>query len=174
MSLFPSLLSGPLVYFVPGALCTPVSLLTSLTSLSPVSSISTVHVLSYSPQLSLCLSLPLFPSHSLDKDKFVPSVLLDEVSDTGSSGNHLAPLTLSHPSMSYTHKHPRAALAYNNFRERFKEHSVSACLRVSVISPRLHGCVLCMCTCQQSVCISAFLHICVHPPPAVRISTVGG
>ncbi|TNN81741.1 hypothetical protein EYF80_008187 [Liparis tanakae] len=57
--------------------------------------------------LSLCLSRPLFPSHSLDKDKFVPSVLLDEVSDTGCSGNHLAPLTLSHPSFAAVATEPR-------------------------------------------------------------------
>lgn len=117
--------------------------------------------------LSISLSFPL-PLCSLDMDKFIPVFSLTKrpsVSDTDCLGNHHAPVTLSHLSMSrtnmhtQTHEHRQATQTHTNSRGRFKEHFSCAC-------------VLCVCLCQKLVCISTLLH--AYVPPAVQISVVCG
>lgn len=148
-----------------GTLYTPVSLLTSLSLLSPYLS---SHRSLQSQQCTLSvtvLPLPLSLSlSSLDMDKFFPVLSLTKrpsVSDTGCLGNHHAPVTLSHLSMSrtnihrQTHKHPLAAHTYTNSRGRFKQHCVCAFLYarmcVFIFFTSVPRCTL---TCYVFVCAS--------------------
>lgn len=147
-----------------------------------------MHFLCYSPP-PLPLSPPLCLSLcSLDMDKFFPVFSLTKrpsVSDTACLGNHRAPVTLSHPTMSrtnihtQTHKHPLAAHTYTNSRGRFKEHGVCACLCVSTCL-FVFSAPASRCTAACYVFVRASSEFAFQPslhayvPPAVQISAVGG
>ena len=119
-----------------GTLYTPVSLLTSPASL--FSPYLNSHWCLQSRQCTFSVTVPLAPPSSLhlppslslcslDMDKFFPVFSLTKrpsVSDTGCLGNHRAPVTLSHLSMSrtnmhaQTHEHPLAAHAYTKLSRK--------------------------------------------------------
>lgn len=142
-----------------------------VSSLLALSSISTAHFPCYPHP-----PLPHYrlPFCSLNMDKFCPVFSLTKrpsVCDTGRSGNHRSPATLSHLSMSGSNIHTSS----NNLHELSKKHqrtlSVCECmlackhvfLSVFQVCVPVHGCMWFVWTCQQQVCISALLHAYVQP-----------
>lgn len=122
-----------------GTLYTPVSLLTPLFSF-PILALSGLFNLDSA--LSL-LQPPLFPSPisplslplcSLNMDKFFPVFSLTKrpsVGDTACLGNHRAPVTLSHPSMSRTNVHTGTRKLHAH-AQTLKQNCVCACLLAHV------------------------------------------
>lgn len=115
-----------------GTLYTPVSLLTPL-FLFPILALSSL----FNLDSALSLLQPLLspspispPLCSLNMDKFFPVFSLTKrpsVGDTACLGNHRAPVTLSHPSMSRTNVHTGTRKLHAH-AQTLKQNSVCVCL----------------------------------------------